>query len=561
MRKLPTLVRVALRVNFGLSVLRPREILKKKKDLWMAPLILLGLAGLVPILILYVKLLGQFFVWLQPLGQSSAILTFAILIGQFLILVFGFYYVLSAFYFSRDLPLLVPLPLTPTEILLSKFSVLLVNEYLTVAPLVLPAFIVYGIRSRGGLFYWLQALAVYLLLPVIPLTIVALLVMGMMRIVNFGRKKDALIIVGSLLLLTLALAFQYRVGNTRNINVDREAAIRFLAAPDGLVQQIGAKFPPSIWASRSLGHGLSAPGPANALLFLGVSLALFLGVVAAARTLFYRGLIGLSEQSSRRKALSRTTLERRVAGGRHPVRAIFRREFRIMNRTPIFLLNGILSAVLIPIVFSLMGSMGGQSSDARSIALLFRSANPQTIILVAAAMMTICGTLNGTASSTFSREGAQFWMSKVIPVAARVQIKGKLLHSLGVAGLGLAAAAVVCAAVFRVPAASLILALALAVPAAFLLTIISMTIDLARPLLKWTNPQKAIKQNFNVLLAFFADLGVLVLVYFAIRGLGRVGIAGHSLYAVLLIVLAALGALAYVLLGRFADKRYREIEV
>ena len=53
------------------------------------------------------------------------------------------------------------------------------------------------------------------------------------------------------------------------------------------------------------------------------------------------------------------------------------------------------------------------------------------------------------------------------------------------------------------------IAAGLALVAAVLLTAVGMIIDLARPLLDWTNPQKAIKQNLNVLLAMFADAGIL----------------------------------------------------
>ena len=50
-------------------------------------------------------------------------------------------------------------------------------------------------------------------------------------------------------------------------------------------------------------------------------------------------------------------MSRRVSSGRRPVRAIFAREWRIMNRTPIFLLNGVLTAVLVPLIFVVMSKM------------------------------------------------------------------------------------------------------------------------------------------------------------------------------------------------------------
>jgi len=97
MKKFFLLVRTGLRVNFGLSLLKPKYLFRDKKDLWMVPLIGLGLVGLIPVMFFYVRLVVRMYGWLSPLGQQAALLTFALLMGQFLVLVFGFYYVISAF--------------------------------------------------------------------------------------------------------------------------------------------------------------------------------------------------------------------------------------------------------------------------------------------------------------------------------------------------------------------------------------------------------------------------------------------------------------------------------
>jgi ABC-2 type transport system permease protein len=174
--------------------------------------------------------------------------------------------------------------------------------------------------------------------------------------------------------------------------------------------------------------------------------------------------------------------------------------------------------------------------------------------------MTVCGSLNGTSSSTFSREGKHFWISQVIPVAPRDQAAAKFLHSYLVALLGIAAATIVCIFVFHlgtgVLAAAIVLALAAAVP----LVVAGMIIDLARPLLDWTNPQKAIKQNLNVLLALAADAGILTALYFFVKFLLRAGLSQRASLAVLLALLVALGVGAWRFLADFADRRYRNIE-
>ncbi len=560
MRRFLTLFRAGLRANFGLAVLRYR-ILVEKKDRWLVPL--LGAAGLavLPSVFGLVLLVQNIYLVLKPLGQERALLTLGVLGGEFFILLFGLYYVISAFYFSRDLEFLVPLPLKPFEVIASKFAVIMVNEYLTVMVIVLPVLVGYGVLARGGVSYWINSLLVYLLLPVIPLAIVSFLVVALMRVVNIGRKKDALILAGSILLIGLSLAIQLAARQAG----DRETAGRlvtdFLASPDSLLNRVGSRFPPSIWAAKAIAGGFSASGLRNLGLFAGASLALFAGILFVSEKLFYRGLVGLGEVAARRRSLSRLQMSRKLSSGRHPVRAVFVREWRIMNRTPIFLLNGVLVVVLIPVILAVMVQTGAGKGSGGAVLKLMTSAPPIVVILAAAAFMVVCGCLNGTASSAFSREGGQFWISKVIPVAPREQAAAKFLHSYLISLLGTASASVVAAWAFRVGAAPLAAAAGLSLAAAVPLTAIGMMIDLARPLLDWTNPQKAIKQNLNVLLALCADIGFLTVLFFGVVLSISAGFPAAAILAALFAILTALAALSCAALAKFAEKRYGEIEV
>jgi ABC-2 type transport system permease protein len=152
-------------------------------------------------------------------------------------------------------------------------------------------------------------------------------------------------------------------------------------------------------------------------------------------------------------------------------------------------------------------------------------------------------------------------MSKVIPVSPADQVRGKFLHSYAIALLGIAASALVVLFVFHLGIEVVLAAAALALAASFVLTAVGMVIDLARPLLTWTNPQKAIKQNFNVLLAIFADFGVLFLLYLSVRFFGKLGWTGWRTPAALFVLLTALSAAAFKALTAFAARRYRDIEV
>ncbi len=560
MRRFLTLVRAGLRSNFGLSVLRYR-VLVEKKDRWLVPL--LGAAGLavLPSIFGLILVVQNIYLTLKPFGQERALLTLGVLGGELFILLFGLYYVISAFYFSRDLEFLVPLPLKPFEVIASKFAVIMINEYLTVMAIVLPVLVGYGVLARGGVPYWINAVLVYLFLPVIPLAIVSLLVVVLMRVVNIGRKKDALILAGSLLLIGLSLGIQLAVRRTGGGDLNGRLVTNFLASPDSLLNRIGARFPPSIWAAKAIAGGFSPSGLLNLGLFVGASLALFAGILLVSEKLFYRGLVGLGEVAGRRRSLSRARMSQKLSSGRHAMRAIFVREWRIMNRTPIFLVNGVFVVLLVPAIFAVMARTGGGRGDAGAILKIMTSAPPLVVILAAAAFMIVCGSLNGTASSTFSREGGQFWISKVIPAAPREQVAAKFLHSYAVALLGTISASAVAAWAFPIGPAPLAAAAGLSLVAGIPLTAIGMMIDLARPLLDWTNPQKAIKQNLNVLLAICADIGFLTVLFFGVVLLISAGFSAGAILAALFAILASLAALSCAALARFAEKRYPEIEV
>ncbi|MDH7512231.1 MAG: hypothetical protein QHH14_04705 [Clostridiales bacterium] len=559
MSRLRSLVRASLKANFGLAVLSHR-LFKEKKDIWIAAVVVLAGIGLFPTLYGYIRLIKGLYGVLKPLGQEQAILTFSLLAGQFLILLFGLYYVVSAFYFSKDLEMLIPLPLKPVEVMLSKFTVILVNEYVSILVIVAPAFITFGILAESGVSYWTNAILVYAFLPVIPLAIVSLLVVSMMRVVNLTRKKDLLIIVGSLVLIAAALSVQFFINKSPGSEPDPQAMVKFFTSPDSLVRRVGASFPPSIWATKALAGGFSGPGLLNLLVFVGMSVAVFCGLLVVAEKLFYRGLIGIREISGQRKILSTTRMSQMVSSGRRPVRAIFRREWRIMNRTPVFLLNGVLTAILLPVIFIIMAKAGG-GDETFVLMRGLSAAKPLYVILAAAAFLIICGCLSGTSSSTFSREGSQFWMSKVIPVTPREQAMAKFLHSYVIALLGIGAGSAALLAVFRLKVSFFLAALVFALTGAVALTAIGMIIDLARPLLKWTNPQKAIKQNLNVLFALFADLGILAIIGFFVNFLAKSGVSASVILFIAFTAVLLLSGFSYLLLLRMVDRRYREIEV
>ena len=133
------LMKIALNDNFHWSWMRVTYG-RERKRLFEPLLILLALLIGGPLLFyVYVMVLNVICDQGAAFGQPALVLALAILLAQMIIGLFGIYWLMSAFYFSRDLPQLVPLPLTPQAVLGGKFLQVMVNELFVALCIVAPA--------------------------------------------------------------------------------------------------------------------------------------------------------------------------------------------------------------------------------------------------------------------------------------------------------------------------------------------------------------------------------------------------------------------------------------
>ncbi len=88
---------------------------------------------------------------------------------------------------------------------------------------------------------------------------------------------------------------------------------------------------------------------------------------------------------------------------------------------------------------------------------------------------------------------------------------------------------------------------------------VGLLIDLLRPYLTWDNPQKAIKQNINVLLGMVAGGGILYLIYLAARFVLDNTKGDFPVYLTVLVTSLFFGIIPYAIMSGIAVKRYRDI--
>jgi ABC-2 type transport system permease protein len=560
MKPFAAYLKMQLNVNYGVSALKYR-FTREKKKLWEPILIAVVIpVALLPMLVLYTLLMTGMFVAGAAMNQPGIILTVSILFSQLVILLFGMFYIMGTFYFSQDLETLVPLPLKPYEVVGGKFAVIMVNEYLTSMPILLPPLIIFGVGTGQGLFYWLKSLLLLLAAPALPLTVAASIIMLLMRFVNFRRYKDLMAIVGGLAAMAFGIGINMFIQNTIGRG-NAESLNNLLTSNSGLIELIGSRYPPSIWATRALSES-GFTGLGYLILFLAACAALFALLLWLSNKVFYQALLAGQEVTRRKKVQNALQMDKQYGNVSSPVLAIMKREWKLLFRTPIYALNGFTGSLIGPIIVLLL-LFTQKGTDKNSIQLFEVISKPEAvpyILLGGLGLMLFTAGMNLVASTSLSREGKTFWITKMIPVSAQQQVTAKLILSYLVSAAGVVVTGIIMYLFLHQSLVSILGISLVGLLGAIPMTALNLLLDIFHPKLIWNSEQEAMKQNMNGVLGMLLSL-LLMLV------LGAVTFVLMTLKVEILLVFAAvgivsviLGILAIMALYAVAVSKYRELE-
>jgi len=495
MNRILALIKIDLGTTFRLSAFKSK--MRNKND--MIQIIILGIAllSLVPAYFVMVSGLSKIYHAYLSIGQKSMFLLTGILACQIIELVLGILYVMSKYYFSNDLNILVPLPLKPKEIVGAKFLSLLIYEYITMLPLLLPFIIIYGVNENAGFVYWIYSIIILVFLPVIPLSISSIIVMLFMKYTNIKGKKDLLRTIGYIVLIIVMIAFQLKLQSVAERAIANEDFLyKIITDSTILVKKLGIIFPPSMWATLSLSNLTSISGLLYILLFVIASITVFFIMLFLSDNVFFQGLIGNLEVSTSR---GNTKVKPKDFKKQYPSYiAIAMKEIRMLIRTPVYLMNSVGGVVLMPILMVMSFIIEGDQSF--NMIKMLLGDNQSFVSLIGVGFITILGFLNSVCCTTFSREGKYMWIQRTLPISTKDQIIGRVLSSIFVQVIGIVVmyGSLAYMEVLTLEVISVIALLGLlgSIPSAE----IGMIIDAYRPLLNWDNPQKAMKQNLNVVI-------------------------------------------------------------
>ncbi|MDP3176684.1 MAG: hypothetical protein Q8M76_02190, partial [Spirochaetaceae bacterium] len=416
------------------------------------------------------------------------------------------------------------------------------------------ALAIYGVQEAAPFSFYLFGLLTALTIPLVPLSLGYIILVPLMSAGRLLRNKNAVMIVGGILGLAAALLFNIYIQGATTRLTDHAWILENFAGPDAIVARIGSAYPPAFLAWASLSKtGLAGAVPALANLALG-------GAVAAGTALLFgpayaRSLLGFDEQSFKRLA-DKASFIVRTFRRRRPLVSLFLREVRLMNREPVYLLNGPLVPILMPLIFGVMYFVQREAlSELAGKLGSFRVGSGD--FLSAAAAGAFLGSSTSITCTAISRDAKALPFLKALPIAYSEYAMAKFLHGFAFAAYGAVVGVAGVGFVLGLPFLEIVGAFAIALSFSSMTNIGGLWLDTANPRLSWDNPMAALKQNPNSVIAILGTMGLIGALGALSAALSWSKLAFFLVYGGLSAAIASLAVAAY---PRYAAKRIAELE-
>lgn len=488
-----TLYRTLLSDHYGLSAAKYYYI-KKRQRTWEPILIIASLLPVIAVVVGFVwKLTEQLFLGGLAFGQPHLALLNGSLLVSLAGLFFGFFSVLSAFYFSTDLEVLVPLPLRSWEILAAKFGVVLTGQYGISLLILLPLWVRYGLLAKVGAGYIMAGVVVFFALPLLPLILSSILAVLLMRVVNFSRHRDKLTLFGGLALIIVTVGFQIWLQNSVGAGDPDQFMEQLLSQADGLIKAAGKVFPPSVWAAQGMAYAHTAQGWLNILYLAAASCVALLLLYVLGEKVFLQGLLARMEGTKGSEKVRQVKIEQ---SAKAPLWTLANAEWKLFVRDPGFALNGLVGYVLLP-VMTLLPYFGQSLENNPFEMLALDQLSPFLVAGGAALYFMVMTAMSMIPATTFSREGRYLWMIRTLPLGIDQIITAKVLGAQVVNTVGCLVGVLPMAYILGWGVTEVVLGSILGILLASAVAGFLVLFDLRKPMLNWVNPVKAVKSNLN----------------------------------------------------------------
>lgn len=333
-------------------------------------------------------------------------IVYYVLIVQVVQILFGLGLTTKTLYFKND-PNILKLPVKGRTLFLAKITYLFIYELIFSAVLTFPVFLIFGIKTLQPAIFYVLLLPNVLFFPIIPFLIALFLSVPTMYLVGYIKNKFIIMLILYIFFISLGFLFYvYSLKFILNILNSGDITDVFSSSTIFKIKQFSNYFILSVLYKNILLNYKFWQS-----LIINISIIFVLGsvILLFADKVYIKKILSNNEGGEKPFKKSTKIKQRNISG------ALFFREFTTIFRST----NYAFQYLTVVITTPLMVYFSSEIALNIGVSLIGEGILPGIIVLVLIMFLSMGSSF---AATSITREGQNFFHTKIIPVSYKKQI-------------------------------------------------------------------------------------------------------------------------------------------
>ena len=446
--------------------------------------------------------------YIVKLGKPEIFLNIFFLLLNILIIMKTVMVSLNVFYFSKNIESVLHLPLKPSEILISKFNTLLFMNYEIEIIIALIPLLVYGALTSAGLMYYINTIIILLIFPIFSTLVVSIIMIIMMKTIKFFKNKDLMqVIISFVFICIIVILVNYASKNIfNNLNGLKENKEIVLNSINEKILGINKYFyninPTSIILQEN-GFLISF---INYIKLFFINICAFGLFIILGNRLYLKQLLN-AKFYYKVKKLKEINLNRKCKKNSIGL-SYLKREIKLLIKNPMFFIQSIYPVIIITFLFVVLAVTlipifrdVLQKEEFNEIRESLRFDIEAVCLIIGT--VQIVGLFNYTAITSFSREGKNAYIIKILPIDLFRQFIYKSIPQIIINTIAsIITFLVINYKISEIGIAYIAIMFVLSIILIIINSFILCLIDLFMPKLDWDGEYEILKNNKNKILQY-----------------------------------------------------------
>lgn len=445
---------------------------------------------------------------LIQINQSYTFINILLVMNFFILFTKSVFESLNVLYFSKDLKILLRMPINSKDILHAKFINMIISEYEMETIMLAIPMVVYGILNNVNIIFYIYMITILLILPIIPILITSLITSVIMRFTNKIKNKSKVMYIAIIFTSLLTGIILSGFGSGGNITTTKFEEI--IMKTNGLSEKISDQFILIKPIMNTLLNYNNIKGLQNLILYILENVIIYIIILFIISKIYLKGAIGTTINSQKNNKNRLETLTIKDFKQKNINKSYILKELKTISRTPIFLIQCIIIPIIYPITIIvasiILAIFANKFIDIWGN--LAQRANQTIGVAMFLSLGQVFYMMNFSSIIAVSRESKNAILTKYIPITLSKQFKLKTIL-----GIILNILAGILVTIFYYMCTKNKVTTILIFIELLLINLIGekfkLLVDLKKPQINWNSEYTMMKQNTNVMYILFYTLIVI----------------------------------------------------